>query len=78
MPTKTTYRQKLCGIFASFTALVCGALIFGKAMPDIYGLISGFAIIVPAALSAGAGGYFIGKIFDKGNESAGGSGQIFK
>ena len=78
MPGKLTYKPKLCGIFATFTALVCGALIFGKAMPDIYGLISGFAIILPAGICAGAGGYFIGKIFDSSNSSTGGSGQIFR
>lgn len=78
MPGKLTYKHKISGILGSFTALLCGALIFSKGMPDIHGLISGFAIIAPAALCAGACGYFIGKIFDKGNENSSGSGQIFK
>lgn len=78
MSGKLTYKHKLCGIFATFTALLCGALIFGKGMPDIYGLISGFGIIIPASACAGFGGYLTGKIFDSGNSSSGSSGQIFK
>ena len=60
-----TYSKKFCGMMASLTAFVCGALIFARSTVfDLDLLLHGLSIIIPAAIVVGYLGFQIGKIFD--------------
>lgn len=77
MGLRLTFAQKISGMFACGTALICGVFIFSKSLPDLNLLLYGLSVIVPASVCTGMMGFLIGKILDSQNKKKS-AGQFFK